>query len=94
MGAATSFGRLFSGTERFFKPGYRGQLVAEWIPALDGVQRKLEDGAKVADVSCGHSASTIIMAEAFPRSKFIGFDYHEDSLQRAREATEANRPMP
>jgi SAM-dependent methyltransferase len=78
--------RLFRGTERFFKPGYRGHLVAEWIPALDGVQKKLEDGAKVADVGCGHGASTIIMAEAFPRSEFIGFDYHEDSLERAREA--------
>jgi SAM-dependent methyltransferase len=80
--------RLFRGTERFFKPGYRGHLVAEWIPALDGVQRKLEDGAKVADVGCGHGASTIIMAEAFPRSEFIGFDYHEASLERAREAAE------
>ncbi len=80
--------RLFRGTERFFKPGYRGHLVAEWIPALDGVQKKLEDGAKVADVGCGHGASTIIMAEAFPRSEFIGFDYHDASLERAREAAE------
>ena len=61
---------------------------AEWIPALDGVQEKLEAGGKVADVGCGHGASTIIMAEAFPRSEFIGFDYHEDSLARAREAAE------
>jgi SAM-dependent methyltransferase len=80
--------RLFRGTERFFKPGYRGHLVAEWIPALDGVQKKLEDGAKIADVGCGHGASTIIMAEAFPHSEFIGFDYHDASLERAREAAE------
>jgi SAM-dependent methyltransferase len=78
--------RLFRGTERFFRPGYRGHLVGEWIPALDGVQEKLERGARVADVGCGHGASTIIMAEAFPNSEFIGFDYHEASIERAREA--------
>ncbi|HWX52931.1 MAG TPA: class I SAM-dependent methyltransferase [Solirubrobacteraceae bacterium] len=78
--------RLFRGTERFFRPGYKGNLVSEWIPALDGVQAKLEDGAKVADVGCGHGASTIIMAEAFPNSEFFGFDYHEASIKRAREA--------
>jgi SAM-dependent methyltransferase len=78
--------RLFRGTERFFRPGYRAHLVAEWIPALDGVQEKLERGAKVADVGCGHGASTIIMAQAFPNSEFIGFDYHAPSLERAREA--------
>ncbi len=71
-----------------FRPGYRGHLVGEWIPALDGVQKKLEDGGKVADVGCGHGASTIIMAEAFPRSEFIGFDYHDASLERAREAAD------
>jgi SAM-dependent methyltransferase len=76
--------RLFSGTERFFRPGYRAHLVAEWIPALDGVQEKLERGAKVADVGCGHGASTIIMADAFPNSEFVGFDYHEASIERAR----------
>ena len=75
--------RLFRGTERFFRPGYRGHLVSEWIPALDGVQEKLERGAKVADVGCGHGASTIIMAEAFPNSEFFGFDYHE-AVDRAR----------
>jgi len=80
--------RLFRGTERFFRPGYRANLVAEWIPALDGVQEKLEGGAKVADVGCGHGASTIIMAEAFPNSEFFGFDYHEASIARAREAAE------
>ena len=78
--------RLFRGTERFFRPGYRGNLVSEWIPALDGVEAKLERGAKVADVGCGHGASTIIMAEAFPNSQFVGFDYHEASIERAAEA--------
>ena len=80
--------RLFRGTERFFRPGYRGHLVAEWIPALDGVQEKLERGAKVADVGCGHGASTIILAEAFPNSEFFGFDYHPESIERAREAAD------
>ena len=80
--------RLFRGTERFFRPGYRAHLVAEWIPALQGVQEKLEQGAKVADVGCGHGASTIIMADAFPNSEFIGFDYHDASVERAREAAE------
>jgi SAM-dependent methyltransferase len=78
--------RLFRGTERFFRPGYRAHLVAEWIPALDGVQEKLQRGAKIADVGCGHGASTIIMAEAFPNSQFFGFDYHAASIERAREA--------
>ena len=78
--------RLFRGTERFFRPGYRGHLVAEWLPALDGVVEKLERGATVADVGCGHGASTIILAEAFPNSEFYGFDYHEASIEAAREA--------
>jgi SAM-dependent methyltransferase len=80
--------RLFSGVERFFKPGYRGHLVADWLPALTGVQEKLELGATVADVGCGHGASTIVMAEAFPNSRFRGFDYHPESVARAREAAE------
>jgi len=80
--------RLFSGVERFFKPGYRRHLVADWLPALTGVQEKLELGATVADVGCGHGASTIVMAEAFPNSRFRGFDYHAESLARAREAAE------
>jgi SAM-dependent methyltransferase len=80
--------RLFRGTERFFRPGYRAHLVAEWIPALEGVQAKLERGAKVADVGCGHGASTVIMADAFPNSEFFGFDYHDASIRRAREAAE------
>jgi SAM-dependent methyltransferase len=78
--------RLFRGTERFFRPGYRAHLVAEWIPALEGVQAKLERGAKVADIGCGHGASTVIMADAFPNSEFFGFDYHDASIKRAREA--------
>jgi len=78
--------RLFRGTERFFRPGYRAHLVTEWIPALDGVKEKLQRGAKVADVGCGHGASTIIMAQAFPNSRFSGFDYHAESIERARHA--------
>jgi SAM-dependent methyltransferase len=77
--------RLFSGTERFFRPGYSAHLVAEWLPALDGVVEKLERGAEVADIGCGHGASTAIMAAAFPNSTFVGFDYHEASIVRAQE---------
>ena len=81
--------RLFHGTERFFKPGYRAHLVEEWIPALDGVKAKLEAGAKVADIGCGHGASTVIMAEAFPNSQFTGFDYHDDSIEQARQRAQS-----
>jgi SAM-dependent methyltransferase len=77
---------LFSGTERFFRTGYRTHLVPEWLPALDGVVAKLERGATVADVGCGHGASTIIMAQAFPNSRFVGFDYHDGSVARATAA--------
>src|SRR4051812_5822305 len=77
--------RLYSGTERFFRPGYSAHLVAEWLPALDGVMDKLERGAKVVDIGCGHGASTAIMAAAFPNSTFVGFDYHEASIARARQ---------
>ena len=76
---------LFEGTERFFRPGYNANLVSTWIPALDGVEEKLKRGARVADVGCGHGASTIIMAKAFPNSTFTGFDYHDKSVEAARE---------
>jgi SAM-dependent methyltransferase len=80
---------LFQGTERFFKPSYVANLVASWIPALDGVQAKLEKGgAKVADVGCGHGVSTILMARAYPNSKIVGFDYHGPSVESARKAAE------
>ena len=77
---------LYEGTERFFRPQYAAHLVSEWIPALDGVGGALAKGARVADVGCGHGASTILMAEAFPASTFTGFDYHETSVGHAREA--------
>jgi ubiquinone/menaquinone biosynthesis C-methylase UbiE len=77
--------RLFRGTERFFRPGYKAHLVPEWIPALDGVEAKLRAGATVADVGCGHGASTVLLAEAFPASSFVGFDYHEASVETARK---------
>ena len=71
---------LFEGTERFFKSGYIANLMTNWIPALEGVEAKLKAGAKVADVGCGLGASTILMAQAFPKSKFVGFDYHDGSI--------------
>ncbi len=74
---------LFTGTERFFRPTYLMHLLTEWIPALEGVQAKLERGARVADVGCGHGSSTILMAKAFPQSHFFGFDYHPESIARA-----------
>jgi SAM-dependent methyltransferase len=77
---------LFRGVERFFRTSYGHHLVPEWLPALDGVVSKLKQGASVADVGCGHGASTIIMARAFSNSRFDGFDYHEPSIVRAREA--------
>jgi SAM-dependent methyltransferase len=80
---------LFRGTERFFRPGYAMHLVSEWIPALDGVKEKLERGARVADVGCGHGASVILMAKAFPKSKFFGFDFHQPSIDRANEIARA-----
>jgi SAM-dependent methyltransferase len=84
---------LFRGTERFFRPGYRANLVQAWLPALEGVAEKLQVGAKVADIGCGAGASTVIMAEAFPSSRFYGFDYHAPSIERAREAAgEAGNP--
>jgi 2-polyprenyl-3-methyl-5-hydroxy-6-metoxy-1,4-benzoquinol methylase len=75
---------LFHGTERFFRAGYNTNLLSSWLPALEGVTAKLTSGAKAADVGCGHGASTILMAKAFPRSEFVGIDYHEASIQTAR----------
>jgi Methyltransferase domain len=77
---------LFHGTERFFRPGYAANLVSSWIPALEGIGARLKAGAKVADVGCGHGASTIIMAQAYPKSTFNGFDYHAPSVEVARAA--------
>ncbi len=76
------------GCERFFRPGYLANLVESWLPALDGVVDKLTAGAVVADVGCGHGASTILMAQAFPRSRFVGSDYHAESIAVARERAE------
>jgi SAM-dependent methyltransferase len=76
---------LFCGTARFFRSGYKHNLVQQWLPALDGVIDKLNRGAKVADVGCGHGVSTRLMAEAFPNSRFFGFDYHDGSIDAARK---------
>ena len=79
---------LFLGTERFFRPNYQASLVSSWIPALDGVEEKLKTGGSVADVGCGHGASTLLMARAFPKSRFCGFDYHSGSIEYARHVAE------
>ena len=76
---------LFVGTERFFRPGYAAHLVSEWIPALTGIEEKLKAGGKVADIGCGHGASTLIMAKAYPKSRFYGFDNHKPSIRHARK---------
>ena len=76
---------LFEGTERFFRASYSGSLIGQWLPALDGVVEKLQAGASVADVGCGHGASTILMAQAFPNSRLHGFDYHDRSIATARK---------
>jgi 2-polyprenyl-3-methyl-5-hydroxy-6-metoxy-1,4-benzoquinol methylase len=76
---------VFDGCERFFRPGYNANLISSWLPTLDGVIAKLEQGAKVADIGCGHGASTILMARAFPASTFVGSDYHAGSIETARQ---------
>jgi 2-polyprenyl-3-methyl-5-hydroxy-6-metoxy-1,4-benzoquinol methylase len=76
---------LFVGTERFFRPGYAANLVSTWIPSLEGVDAKLKSGGKVADVGCGLGASTILMAKSYPKSEFVGFDYHDKSIESARQ---------
>ena len=82
-------GCLFCGTQRLFRPAYMHNLVNAWLPALDGVVTRLERGARVADVGCGHGASTILMARAFPNSTFHGYDYHADSIAAARRDAQA-----
>jgi 2-polyprenyl-3-methyl-5-hydroxy-6-metoxy-1,4-benzoquinol methylase len=86
MGWGEHEDRVFHGCEKFFRPGYAANLVSSWIPALDGVHDKLVRGAKVADVGCGKGASTILMAKAFPKSHIFGFDYHDKSIEAARES--------
>lgn len=80
---------LFVGVERFFRPGYGAYLTASWIPALTGIEEKLKAGGKVADIGCGHGSSTIIMAQAYPNSRFWGFDNHEKSIETAKERANA-----
>jgi len=80
---------VFEGCERFFRPGYRASLVAAWLPALDGVEERLRTGIRVADVGCGHGASTLLMAEAYPASTFVGIDVHEPSVEAARKRAAA-----
>lgn len=82
-------GCCFCGTDRFFRPGYTANLVHAWLPALDGVIRKLERGARVADIGCGHGSSTVLMAQAFPNSIFHGYDFHASSIEAAKEKAAA-----
>jgi SAM-dependent methyltransferase len=81
---------VFQGCEKFFRPGYAANLVSAWIPALRDVKEKLDAGARVADIGCGKGASTILMAKAFPKSQFFGFDYHDKSIEAARESAKRN----
>jgi SAM-dependent methyltransferase len=85
MGWSEHEDRVFHGCEKFFRPGYAANLITSWIPSLEGVQDKLSHGAKVADVGCGKGASSILMAKAFPKSHIYGFDYHDKSIEAARE---------
>jgi SAM-dependent methyltransferase len=75
---------VHNGCERFFRPSYKAHLVSDWLPSLDGVVERLEAGARVADIGCGHGSSTVVMAEAYPASSFVGYDYHEESIETAR----------
>jgi SAM-dependent methyltransferase len=76
---------LFHGTERFFRAGYNVNLIGSWLPALDGVVEKMQRGGRAADVGCGHGASTILLAKTYPKSEFIGYDYHSESIDTARK---------
>ncbi|HTQ59544.1 MAG TPA: methyltransferase domain-containing protein [Candidatus Solibacter sp.] len=95
MGWHEHHAELFEGTERFFRPSYASNLIGAWIPSLEGVHEKLKSGARVADVGCGLGASTILMAKSYPKSEFHGFDYHDKSIetakQRARDAGVGDR---
>jgi SAM-dependent methyltransferase len=77
---------VFHGCEKFFRPGYAANLVSTWIPSLEGVEEKLKAGARVADVGCGKGASTLLLAQSYPKSEFFGFDYHDKSIEAARES--------
>jgi len=79
---------LFQGTERFFRPNYAANLIAQWIPSLTGIRERLDSGGRVADVGCGHGSSTILMAKAFPKSTFFGFDFHPASIKWAQKAAQ------
>ncbi|EDL48846.1 class I SAM-dependent methyltransferase [Erythrobacter sp. SD-21] len=79
----------FCGTDRFFRPGYAANLTSDWIPSLGGVEEKLKAGAKIADIGCGHGSSSILMAQAYPNSEVIGFDFHEPSIEEARRKAKA-----
>ena len=80
---------LFHGTERFFRAGYNAHLLGSWLPALDGIAQKLDRGGRAADVGCGHGASTILLAKAYPNSEFVGYDYHPASIETARQRAKA-----
>src|SRR5205814_2239 len=84
-GAMVVIGDKLGGCERFFRPGYLNHLATEWIPALDGVEAKLAKGASIADVGCGHGASTLLLAETYPASTVVGFDAHDGSVDAARK---------
>ena len=84
VGWGDQAGCMFCAVARFFRPGYQNNLVGSWLPALDGVVEKLERGARVADVGCGHGWSTLLMASAFPNSEFVGYDFHRDSIAEAQ----------